>query len=275
MEQLELSSKINDIIKFLKSKTTLIPEIGIIMGTGLGGYANKIAIETEISYGDIPHLPHATAPGHSGRLLFGTVSGKKVVAMQGRLHAYEGNSPQTISMLIRAMKKLGIHTLLISCAAGGLNYRFKAGDIMLIEDHINMTGASPLTGQNLNEFGPRFPVMFDIYDKKLANQLVNVAMEKQIPLQRGIYTGYSGPHYCTRAEVNMFIKVGGDAVGMSVVHEAITAAHAGIKIVALAAITDLAHPYVYEHASEDEVIESGKIITTKFEQLVSEFLKTI
>lgn len=267
-----LSQQINDVVSFLETVAPFSPEIGIIMGTGLGGYAKNIAIEKTVPYGDIPHLPHATAPGHSGNLIFGTVGGKKVVAMQGRLHMYEGNTPQTASILVRAMKKLGIHTIIISCASGGLNRLFKAGDIMLIDDHINLTGMSPLTGENLDEFGPRFPVMFDIYDKELGKLAHEIALENKIELRTGVYAGYSGPHYCTRAELSYFTQIGGDAVGMSVVHEVITAAHAGIRVLGLAAITDMALPYAEKHATEEEVIESGKLISVRFEKLTTELI---
>lgn len=271
-QTITLSQKINDVVSFLKTVAPFSPEIGIIMGTGLGGYAKNIAIEKTVPYGEIPHLPHATAPGHSGNLIFGTVGGKKVVAMQGRLHMYEGNTPQTASILVRAMKKLGIHTIIISCASGGLNRLFKAGDIMLIDDHINLTGMSPLTGENLDEFGPRFPVMFDIYDKKLGELAHQIALENKIELRTGVYAGYSGPHYCTRAELSYFTQIGGDAVGMSVVHEVITAVHAGIRVLGLAAITDMALPYAEKHATEEEVIESGKLISVRFEKLTTELI---
>lgn len=271
-ENISLAQQIDEVVTYLKSAAPFAPEIGVIMGTGLGGYAKNITIVKTIPYGEIPHLPYATAPGHSGNLIFGTVEGKKVVAMQGRLHMYEGNAPQTASILVRAMKKLGIHTIIISCASGGLNRLFKAGDIMLIDDHINLTGMSPLTGTNLDEFGPRFPVMFDIYDKKLGELAHKIALEQQIELRTGVYVGYSGPHYCTRAELKYFTQIGGDAVGMSVVHEVITAAHAGIRILGLAAITDMALPYAEAHATEDEVIESGKLISVRFEKLTTELI---
>jgi len=275
MAETGLMQKIDDIVGFIKGKVSKSPDIGMILGTGLGNFVQNIDNQIIIPYTEIPHLPAATAPGHSGNLIFGNVGNHYVVAMQGRLHLYEGNTPQTASILVRAMKKLGIHTIVISCASGGLNNLFQAGDIMLITDHINLTGMSPLTGPNLDEFGPRFPTMFDIYDKDLGKLAKQVALNNHIQLQSGVYVGYSGPHYCTRAELNYFTIAGGDAVGMSLVHEAIAAVHSGIKILALAAITDLALPYAERHATEDEVIEAGKQITVKFNKLVTELLTKI
>lgn len=275
INEVSLSKQIEDVVAFLKSKTTIIPEIGLIMGTGLGGYSDKIETEVVIPYGEIPHIPHATAPGHSGNLIFGTVAGKQIVAMQGRLHLYEGNTPQTATILVRAMKQLGIKIIIISCASGGLNKYFKAGDVMLIDDHINLTGMSPLTGQNLDEFGPRFPVMFDIYDKQLGELAQKIALEQHLELRTGVYAGYSGPQYCTRAELNYFTRIGGDSVGMSVIHEAIAAAHAGLRIVGFAAITDMALPYLTHHATEEEVIEAGKLISARFEKLFTALIERI
>lgn len=275
MTTANLTRQIDEIVNFIKSKVTVTPTIGMILGTGLGNFVQNIQEQIIIPYTEIPHLPAATAPGHSGNLIFGRVGKHYIVAMQGRLHLYEGNTPQTASILVRAMKKLGLHTIVISCASGGLNKFFQAGDIMLITDHINLTGMSPLTGPNLDEFGPRFPVMFDIYDKELGNLAQKIALDNHIYLQSGVYAGYAGPHYCTRAELNYFTIIGGDAVGMSLVHEAIAAAHSGLRILALAAITDLALPYAEKHATEDEVIEAGKQITVKFNKLVTELLAQI
>lgn len=270
-----LAQKISAIVTFIQAKITTPPTIGLILGTGLGEFAQQIKDAICIPYTDIPYLPAATAPGHSGNLIFGWVGNHYVVAMQGRLHLYEGNTPQMSSILVRVMKTLGIATLIIACAAGGLNKTFQAGDIMLINDHINLTGLSPLTGPNLAEYGPRFPIMFDIYDQALGQLSHEIALEQHIHLQNGVYVGYCGPHYCTRAELNYFTLIGGDAVGMSLVHEAIAAAHCGIKILALAAITDLALPYAAHHASEVEVIAAGQQITAKFNSLINHLLLQI
>lgn len=278
MLEIQLNQKINDIHQFIATKLSpnkFTPSVGIILGSGLGEFAAEINEALVIPYAEIPHLPDATAPGHSGNLIFGKVGDKNIVAMQGRLHLYEGNSPQMATILIRVMKLLGVKTLLISCAAGGLNREFNAGELMLISDHINLTGQSPLTGTNLVEFGPRFPGMFDIYDKQSANLAQQIALKQQTKLHSGVYVGYAGPQYCTRAELNYFAIIGGDAVGMSVVSETITASHCGLKIIGIAAITDMALPYAEHHADEQQVIKMGQKIGAKFKLLVTELIKLI
>lgn len=272
---LELSQKINEIVKFIQTKITQAPDLGIILGSGLGEFANEIQNPIIIPYSTIPHLPNATAPGHAGNLIFGTIGNKYIMTLQGRLHGYEGNTPQTATLLVRAMQKLGATSIIISCAAGGLNSRFNVGDIMLIDDHINLTGITPLTGPNLNEFGTRFPVMFDIYDKDLANLAHKIALEHKSYLQYGVYVGVSGPQYSTRAELKYFIDIGGSAIGMSVVYEAIVAAHSGLRIIGLAAITDLSLPYAKRHVTEQEVIDSAKLIEVRFKNLVIELINRI
>ncbi len=271
----QINEQIADITKFLNFQVKDKPEFGMILGSGLGELSDDVTDKITIPYSAIPHLPQSTAPGHAGNLIFGKLGGRQVVMMQGRLHIYEGHLPVSATLLIRAMKLLGVHTLFITCAAGGLNNTFKVGDIMLIEDHINFSGTNPLLGENLNNFGPRFLGMFDIYTPALREIVLNVAITSNIRLCQGVYAAILGPVYGTRAELQMYVNNHCDAIGMSLVHEAIIAAHSGMKILGLAAITDLALPYATHHATEQEVIDAGKRTQTKFKALLLAILSNL
>lgn len=264
----QVNEQISDIVKFLTARIKDKPEFGMILGSGLGELTDDVTDKITIPYSEIPHLPQSTAPGHAGNLIFGKLGGRQFIMMQGRLHVYEGHLPVSATLLVRAMKLLGVHTLFITCAAGGLNNTFKIGDIMLIEDHINFSGTNPLLGENLNNFGPRFLGLFDIYTPELREVALNVAESSNIRLCQGVYAAILGPIYSTRAELQMFINNHCDAVGMSLIHESIIAAHSGMKILGLAAITDLALPYAKHHATEQEVIDAGKRTQSKFKKLL-------
>ena len=215
------------------------PTIGIVLGSGLGNFVNELQVELEIPYNDIPHFPVATVEGHSGRLLFGEVGGRKVVAMSGRFHFYEGYNASQVAYPIRVMKYLGITTLLISNAAGGVNPGFRVGDLMVITDHISFATVNPLVGTNHPELGPRFPDMSHPYSKELIRKAKSIASEMNIPLQEGVYFGVTGPTFETRSEYKMIYKLGGDAVGMSTVQEVIIAVHMGLSVFAMSIITDI------------------------------------
>jgi len=275
MTDKSLNQKINDIVNFISNKLTEKPQIGMILGSGLGNIVDSIKDKIILPYSDIPHLPQINAPGHAGNLILGQISKKPFIIMQGRFHLYEGHSPQAATLLVRAMKKLGVDKLIITCAAGGMNIRFQAGEIMVITDHINFTGTNPLIGLNLDEFGPRFPNMFDIYTKKLQKIVQKVAVDHQIRLCKGVYAGYLGPTYSTRAELAFYLGSKCDAVGMSVVQEAIVAAHCNMQILGLAAITDIALPNVIKHATEAEVIATGKKTAATFKKLIKEIAKQL
>lgn len=275
MSEISLSQKIKVITQFLQGKMTHKPEIGLILGSGLGDFINNIENKITIPYTDIPYLPKVSAPGHAGNLILGTIGNKQFITMQGRFHLYEGHSPQKATMLVRVMKNLGVDTLFITCAAGSLNREYNAGEIMLITDHFSLFGASPLAGANLNEFGPRFPGMFDIYTPSLQKTALEVATKEQIRLNKGVYGLLPGPAYATRTELQALINNGCDAIGMSVTHEAMVAAHAGMKILGLAALTDMALPDSSHHADENEVIEMGKKISLKFKALIMEIINQI
>lgn len=251
------------------------PQIGMILGSGLGDIIQNVKNPIIIPYKDIPGVPVSTAPGHAGNLVFGELYGKQLVIMQGRLHTYEGHSPQESTVLIRAIQKIGVKTLIITCAAGGLNHQFNQGDLMLLTDHINFSGVNPLVGANLDEFGPRFPGMFDIYTPKLQAIAIKSALKLGITLQKGIYAGILGPAYATRAELQFYINNNCDAIGMSVIGEAFVAAHGNMQILALAAITDMALPYAVSHANGNEVVEAGKQISSKLTSLIKEVLPQI
>ena len=231
--------KIKATSDFIQSKITFTPEVGIILGTGLGGLVSEINIKHSIPYSDIPNFPVSTVEGHSGKLIFGELGGKNVVAMQGRFHFYEGYSMQQVTFPVRVMKMLGIKTLMVSNASGGVNSSFEVGDLMIINDHINFFPEHPLTGKNIAELGPRFPDMSEAYSKDLINKGKKVASQNGIKVQEGVYLGLSGPTFETPAEYRMVKILGADAVGMSTVPEVIVARHMGIPCFAMSIITDL------------------------------------
>ena len=250
----EYLQQIKEGTEFIKEKTSLKPEIGIILGTGLGGLAKEIDIETTLPYKEIPHFPISTVETHEGKLLFGKLGGKSVIAMQGRFHFYEGYSMKQITYPIRVMAKLGIKNLLISNACGGMNPLFKRGDIMIIDDHINLLGDNPLIGPNLDEFGPRFPDMSEPYSKKLISLAEKIALENKIKLQKGIFVAVSGPNLETRAEYRFLRYLGADVVGMSTVPENIVAIHCGLQVLGLSVITDECFPDSLQPANIEEII---------------------
>jgi len=249
-----LKEKIKESTGFIRKKTTLEPELGIILGTGLGQLAESIQVEASISYEEIPHFPVSTVESHAGRLIFGTLSEKKVVAMQGRFHYYEGYSMQEITFPVRVMKELGIQVLLVSNACGGLNPLFKAGDIMAITDHINLLGDNPLRGRNDDSLGARFPDMYNCYDKDLIALAEETALELGIKLQKGVYVAVAGPNLETGAEYRFLRTIGADVVGMSTVPEVIVARHQGTKVLGFSIVTDMGLPDALKPTNLDEII---------------------
>lgn len=272
---MEYLNSIEKAFNYIKNKIPAYPEIGVILGTGLGSLAEHIEGPILIDYKDIPEFPVSTVEGHAGRLIYGTLEGKKVIAMQGRFHYYEGYNMKEITLPIRVMSKLGIKILAVSNACGGLNKEFNAGDIMLIEDHINLIGSNPLIGPNLEEFGPRFPDMSEVYDKKLIKLCVNIAKQIGITIQKGVYCAISGPNYLTKAELKMLITIGANAVGMSTIPEAIVAKHSGIKVLGLSCITDMAIPDTLVPLSHEDVVKVAELTKPKFVNLVKHFIKEV
>jgi purine-nucleoside phosphorylase len=267
--------QIQEALAYIKSKSSFSPQYGIILGTGLGRLADAINVETEITYRQIPHFPVSTVESHAGKLLLGTLSGKNVLAMQGRFHYYEGYSMQQIVFPVRVMKFLGIHTLIVSNAAGGINPLFPPGTIMAITDHINLLGDNPLIGPNDNRIGPRYPDMSQPYSKQLLSLTIKVALESKIPLEKGVYASMSGPSLETRAEYRMLKILGADAIGMSTVPEVIAAVHAGLKVLGLSVVTDACLPDALEPVDIDKIIANANKAEPKLVTLIEKVLKAL
>jgi purine-nucleoside phosphorylase len=248
---------INDALGVIRKHTKAEPNVGIILGTGLGGLVKEIEKETEISYGDIPHFPVSTVESHEGKLIFGTLAGKQVVAMQGRFHMYEGYTMKQITFPVRVMKFLGVTTLLVSNACGGMNPLFAKGDIMIMTDHINLLGDNPLIGPNDDSLGPRFPDMSEPYSAELIALAEEVALGKKIPVQKGVYVAVSGPNLETKSEYRFLRMIGADVVGMSTIPENIVANHMGMKVLGMSVITDECFPDALEPANVADIIATA------------------
>lgn len=272
---MDLRERIEKAAGYIKEKSGFEPEIGIILGTGLGSLGDCIEKVSAIDYSEIPEFPVSTVFGHAGRLILGFLEGKKVVAMQGRFHYYEGYTMQEVTMPVRVMKKLGIKLLVASNACGGLNPAFNAGDIMIITDHINFMGSNPLIGPNLEEFGPRFPDMSEVYDRDMVELLEKVAASQGLKVHKGVYGAVSGPNYCTKAELSMLIRLGADTVGMSTVPEAIAAKHCGLKVAGVSCITDMAIPDTMTAPSHEEIVKVAEAAKPRFVSLVKQFVKEV
>ena len=248
------------------------PEVGIILGTGLGGLVKEIEVEKQLMYSNIPDFPISTLEFHSGKLIFGTLAGKKVVAMQGRLHYYEGYNMQQITFPVRVMKYLGIKTLYVSNASGSLNPEFKKGDLMIIEDHINLQPQNPLVGRNYEELGPRFPDMSEPYRHDMIEKGLAIAKNNNITCHKGVYVAVTGPNLETRAEYKYLRIIGGDAVGMSTVPEVIVANHMGIPVFAISVLTDEGFPEVLKPITLEEIIAIAQEAEPKMTQILKELI---
>ncbi len=258
---------------YIQSKISIKPEIGIILGTGLGGLVKEMNIKQTIPYEESPSVPVSTVEGHSGKLIFGELGGKNVVAMQGRFHYYEGYDMKQVTFPVRVMKFLGIQKLFVSNASGGVNSNFEIGDLMIITDHINLFPSSPLIGKNYPELGPRFPDMSDAYSKELIAKAKQVAAANNIKVQEGIYAGLTGPTFETPAEYKYVHALGADAVGMSTVPEIIVARHMGIPCFAMSIITDLGVPGKIVQVTHKEVQEVAALFEKKMTQIMKEIMK--
>lgn len=263
--------KIQQTGDFLRNNISDLPKIAIVLGSGLGGLTKEIKVSVSFEYKDIPNFPVSTVVGHGGKLIFGTINGVSVMAMQGRFHYYEGYHMQDVTFPIRVMKNIGIETLILSNASGGMNPDFNIGDIMIIRDHINMFPTNPLMGKNYDELGPRFPDMSEVYDKKLIEKAEKIAEKNEIKVQKGVYVGVSGPCFETPAEYKMFRIIGGDVVGMSTVPEAIVARHSNMKCFALSVVTDLGVDGQVCNVSHEEVLEAAN----KAEPLMTKIIKDL
>jgi purine-nucleoside phosphorylase len=274
----ELRKQIREAVEFIRTRTRLKPEIGIILGTGLGGLAKEIRKETVIDYEEIPHFPISTVESHHGKLIFGKLAGKRVVAMQGRFHYYEGYTMQQITFPVRVMGAkggLGVKTLLISNAAGALNPLFRRGDVMIIVDHINLLGDNPLIGPNDDEIGPRFPDMSEAYSRKLVALAEDTALEQKIKVQKGVYVAMTGPNLETGAEYRFLRIIGADAVGMSTIPETIVANHMGVKVLGISIITDECFPDALKPTNVEEIIAVANKAEPKLTKIMKEVVRRI
>lgn len=265
---MKLAEKMKEVQQLIESRTQVKPTIGLILGSGLGVLADEIRDAVNIPYEKIPHFPVSTVEGHQGQLVIGQLNGKNVVAMQGRFHFYEGYSLEQVTFPIRVMKAMGVQTLIITNASGGINMDYEPGDLMIIKDHLNLTGRNPLIGPNQDAFGVRFPDMSTAYDPEYQELAHKVARENGIDVQEGVYVGLTGPTYETPAEIRMLRILGADAVGMSTVPEVIVACHGGIRVLGISCISNMAAGILPQPLSHSEVMETAEKVKTTFLRLM-------
>jgi len=270
-----LYDKVQEAAAAIKKVYPDTPRIGIILGTGLGALTKEISGKKEIDYDTVPHLPHSHGTFHAGKLVCGKLSGKNVVAMEGRFHFYEGFSLEQVTMPVRVMKALGAEALIVSNACGGMNAQFDKGDIMIIEDHINLMGVNPLIGPNDDRLGGRFPDMCEPYDRAFVKLAQDIALEEGIKAQKGVYVAVTGPNLETRAEYRFLRGIGADAVGMSTVPEVIVAIHAGLKVIGLSIITDMCLPDALEPADIETIIATAATAEPKRTQIVKDVIANL
>jgi purine-nucleoside phosphorylase len=270
-----LIQQLNETLDFIRHHYSASPLVGIVLGSGLGNFTSEMKVEKEIPYSDIPHFPVSTVEGHSGKLIFGEMGGRQVVAMAGRFHFYEGYTPQQVIYPIRVMKMLGVETVLISNAAGGTNKNFSVGDLMIIKDHISFFVINPLLGKNEDQLGARFPDMSEPYDPSLIRKAGTISERLQIPLHTGVYTGVTGPTFETRSEYQLIKALGGDAVGMSTVQEVIAAVHCGMKVFAMSVITDIGIRDEDNKITHEEVLQAAKDAEPKLTAIFVNLIKEL
>ncbi len=271
----KLLEKIEETLQAIKKVTKDKYPVGIILGTGLGGLVKEIKIEHEIDYAKLPHFPLSTVESHKGKLIFGTIGNKKVVAMQGRFHYYEGYTMQQIVYPVRVMKFLGVETLLVSNACGGMNPQYRRGDVMIMSDHINLLGDNPLIGKNYEELGPRFPDMSEAYNNELINLAEQVALDNKIKVQKGVYVAVPGPNLETKAEYRFLRDTGADVVGMSTIPENIAANHMGMKVLGFSIITDECFPESLKPVNMEEIIAAAVAAEPKMTMIMKEVIKRL
>ena len=265
----ERFEKLKGCVDYVKSRTDFVPEIALILGSGLGDYARNMEVICDIPYSEIPGFPVSTAPGHDGRFIFGTIAGKKLVCMKGRIHYYEGYNISDVVLPTRLMRLLGAKILFLTNASGGINSSYGPGDFMIIKDHISVFAPNPLIGANMDELGVRFPDMTHVYDEGLRDKIKASAKELGIDVKEGVYIQLTGPSYESPAEIQLFKGLGADAVGMSTVVEAIAARHCGFKICGISCIANLAAGIADHELTAEEVLEAGKEAAPLFEKLVT------
>ncbi|MBO9597168.1 MAG: purine-nucleoside phosphorylase [Cohnella sp.] len=268
MSNLISKTVIDEAAAYIRSTTSVTPDIGLILGSGLGVLGEQLEDAVTIHYADIPHFPVSTVEGHAGELVIGRLQGRNVVLMRGRFHMYEGYEPERTAFPVRVMKALGVRTLLVTNAAGGVNMSYKPGNLMLISDHLNLTGRNPLIGPNDNALGARFPDMSEAYSRRLRAIAKDTAAELGFSVQEGVYVGLLGPNYETPAEIRMLRTLGADAVGMSTVSEVIVARHSGIEVLGISCISNMAAGILDQPLSHQEVMETTELVKEQFLSLV-------
>ncbi|MBC8528852.1 purine-nucleoside phosphorylase [Christensenellaceae bacterium NSJ-44] len=268
-------SRFEQAVQAIKAQTQLRPKVAVILGSGLGNYAKHCKKMQTIPYAEIPHFPKTTVPGHAGQLAFGRHQGQDIVLMCGRFHYYEGYDMAQVTFPTRVLSALGVETLIVTNAAGGVNQQFQPGDLMAIEDHINFSGNNPLIGANLDAFGPRFPDMSRAYDRELIALAGSAAKQCGFSLQKGVYAMMSGPSFETPAEIRMLRTLGADAVGMSTVPEVIVANHCGMRVLGLSCISNMAAGILDQPLSHQEVMETGKAVEARFTALIDTILAAL
>jgi len=271
----ELKRQIDEAVAFLRTKTSLVPEVGIILGTGLGQLDKSLTAETHVSYRDIPHFAASTVESHKGELVFGKIGGRPAVVMSGRVHYYEGYTMRQVSFPVRVMQALGASTLLVSNAVGGMNPLFDKGDIVLVTDHINLMGDNPLIGPNDDSLGPRFPDMSQPYDRKLIALAEDVALAEKLRVQKGVLVAVAGPNLETAAEYRFLRGIGADVVGMSLIPENLVAVHGGMRVLAFAVITDLCRPDALEPVDIPKILAVAADAAPRLDRLVTRVVERL
>ena len=269
----DLEQNLNETVAYIRQVTDVESHIGLILGSGLGELAQEIENPVVVEYKDIPHFPVSTVAGHKGRLVMGRFCNKNVICMQGRFHFYEGYSMQQVVYPVRMMKMLGVKSMIVTNAAGGINTSFSRGDLMLIRDHVNLMGTNPLIGENDEKLGARFPDMSHAYSEELRRLALDTALKAGLELHQGVYAGLTGPSYETPAEINFLRIIGADAVGMSTVPEVITANHCGIKVLGISCITNMAAGITQQPLNHNEVMETTKAANSLFTLLIKSVIQ--
>lgn len=271
----QVLDNLTEAVSYIRTKTSMKPQIGLILGSGLGAFVDQVQVQCKISYNEIPHFMSTTVEGHQGNLILGTLGNKNVVILQGRNHYYEGHSMESVVFPTRTLALLGIDTLILTNSAGGFGDTMQAGEFMIIEDHVNLMGVNPLMGPNIKELGPRFPDMTEAYDKKIISAMEKIFQETSTRYHKGIYCAVSGPTYETPAEVRYLKLIGGKAVGMSTVPEVIAANHLGLRVGALSCITNLAAGISRQKLTHEEVTQAAKNVEQKFSAIMKKLIETI